>query len=121
MQAQLANDPDFQYLAVDRVKLLKEQTKEFDGKKMCWIPDHKEGFLKAEIQSTKGDDITVKCLDTNEVQYIIYFIILVTITQASKQNQGCISLKVAKYFSVITKEKKHLSNSIHRFNKNCNK
>jgi hypothetical protein len=52
MQAQLANDPDFQYLAVDRVKLLKEQTKEFDGKKMCWIPDHKEGFLKAEIQST---------------------------------------------------------------------
>jgi hypothetical protein len=35
-------------------------TKEFDGKKMCWIPDHKEGFLKAEIQSTKGDDITVK-------------------------------------------------------------
>jgi hypothetical protein len=30
MQAQLANDPDFQYLAVDRVKLLKEQTREFD-------------------------------------------------------------------------------------------
>jgi hypothetical protein len=44
MQAQLANDPDFQYLAVDRVKLLKEQTKEFDGKKMCWIPDLENTF-----------------------------------------------------------------------------
>ena len=73
MQNQLANDPDFQYLAVDRAKLLKEQTKEFDGKKMCWVPDEKEGFLKAEIQSSKGDDITVKCLDTNEVQLNLCF------------------------------------------------
>ena len=71
-QAQLAQDPDFQYLAVDRAKLLKEQTKEFDGKKMCWIHDAKEGFVKAEIQSSKGDDITVKCIDSNEVQYNSY-------------------------------------------------
>ncbi|XP_071128910.1 myosin heavy chain, striated muscle-like isoform X1 [Mytilus edulis] len=57
-------DPDYQYLMVDRKKLMAEQTKEFDGKKMCWIPDDKEGFVKAEIQSTKGDDITVKCIDS---------------------------------------------------------
>ncbi|CAG2228993.1 Myosin heavy chain, striated muscle,Myosin-7,Myosin-9,Myosin-H heavy chain,Myosin-11,Myosin-2,Myosin-3,Myosin-14,Myosin-16,Myosin-7B,Myosin-10,Unconventional myosin-VI,Myosin heavy chain, fast skeletal muscle,Myosin-1B,Myosin-2 heavy chain,Myosin heavy chain, muscle,Myosin-1,Myosin-6,Myosin-4,Myosin-15,Myosin-13,Myosin-8,Myosin heavy chain, skeletal muscle, adult [Mytilus edulis] len=28
--------------------------------------DDKEGFVKAEIQSTKGDDITVKCIDSNQ-------------------------------------------------------
>ncbi|CAG2228981.1 MYH6_7 [Mytilus edulis] len=59
-------DPDYPYLMVDRKKLLAQQTKEFDGKKMCWIPDDKEGFVKAEIQSTKGDDITVKCIDSNQ-------------------------------------------------------
>jgi len=53
------DDPDFQYLGVDRKKLAMEQTQPFDGKKNCWIPDEKEGYLKAEIQSTKGDQITV--------------------------------------------------------------
>ena len=60
-------DPGFKYLAIDKKALMKEQTTTFDAKKMCWVPDEKEGFLKAEIQSTKGDDITVKTLDTNEV------------------------------------------------------
>ncbi|XP_069125116.1 myosin heavy chain, striated muscle isoform X8 [Argopecten irradians] len=54
------SDPDFQYLAVDRKKLMKEQTAAFDGKKNCWVPDEKEGFASAEIQSSKGDEITVK-------------------------------------------------------------
>ncbi|KAK7097804.1 myosin heavy chain, striated muscle-like [Littorina saxatilis] len=55
------NDEDFKYLAVDRKKLLKEQTQAFDGKKSCWVPDtEKGGFDAAEIQSTKGDEITVK-------------------------------------------------------------
>ena len=53
------DDPDFQYLCVDRKKLQQEQTQPFDGKKNIWIADEKEGFIKAEIQSTKGDDITV--------------------------------------------------------------
>jgi len=53
------DDPDFQYLAVNRKKILEEQTQPFDGKKACWIIDAKEGFLKAEIISTKGDDVTV--------------------------------------------------------------
>ena len=66
-------DPDYQYLMVDRKKLMAEQTKEFDGKKMCWIPDDKEGFVKAEIQSTKGDDITVKCIDSMQVQSFIHY------------------------------------------------
>lgn len=58
-------DPDFQYLAVDRKKLMKEALP-FDGKKACWIPDEKEGFVRGEIVSSKGDEITVKCVDTNQ-------------------------------------------------------
>lgn len=62
------NDPDFQYLIFDRKKMLKEQTQTFDGKKACWVPNpEKGGFLAAEIQSTKGEEITVKINDTNEV------------------------------------------------------
>lgn len=61
-------DPDFQYLAVDRKKMLKEQTQPFDGKKMCWVPDEKEGFVGAEIQSSKGDEITVKTIEKQEVR-----------------------------------------------------
>lgn len=61
------NDPDFQYLAIDRKKLLEEQTKPYDAKTSCWIPDHKEGYLKATITSTKGDDVTVTT-ENNEVR-----------------------------------------------------
>ena len=53
------DDPDYQYLAYDKKKLIEEQNQPFDGKKNCWIPDQKEGYLKAEIISTKGDDVTV--------------------------------------------------------------
>ncbi|KAK3768207.1 hypothetical protein RRG08_031740 [Elysia crispata] len=64
------NDPDFQFLVVDRKKLMKEQTQTFDGKKACWIPDSKEGFLAAEIQSSKGDEITVKTTEKNETRTV---------------------------------------------------
>lgn len=53
------DDPDYQYLAPDKKKLSEEQNQPFDGKKSCWIPDEKEGYVKAEIISTKGDDVTV--------------------------------------------------------------
>ncbi|BFZ17428.1 hypothetical protein BsWGS_20467 [Bradybaena similaris] len=64
------NDPDFQYLVVDRKKLMKEQTQTFDGKKSCWVPDHKEGFLAAEIQSSKGEEITVKIVTSQETRTV---------------------------------------------------
>ena len=52
------DDPDFLYLAVDRKKMMEEQGP-FDAKTACWVPDHKEGYLKANITVTKGDDVTV--------------------------------------------------------------
>jgi myosin heavy subunit len=51
-------DPDYPYLCVDRKKLMAE-AKPFDSKKNVWVNDKKDGFVKAEIQSTKGDDVTV--------------------------------------------------------------
>ena len=61
------NDEDMKYLAVDRKRMMREQTQTFDGKKNCWVPDEKEGFLAAEIQSTKGEEITVKLIKSMEV------------------------------------------------------
>lgn len=58
------NDPEviesLRYLQVSKEERIKTQARPFDGKKNCWIPDHKEGFVAAEIQSTKGEEITVK-------------------------------------------------------------
>ena len=54
-----ADDPDFQFLAIDPKMMLDEQAKPFDAKTSCWIPDAKEGYLSASIIATKGDDITV--------------------------------------------------------------
>ena len=68
MATDFSKDPDFQYLAVDRKKLLAEQTQPYDGKKACWVPDEKEGFARAEIVSTKGEECTVKILSSNEVR-----------------------------------------------------
>ena len=66
------NDEDMKYLAVDRKKMLQEQTQVFDGKKNCWVPSEKDGFLAAEIQSTKGEEITVKIIANNDVRKNIY-------------------------------------------------
>lgn len=62
------DDEDFKYLAIDRKKMLKEQTQPFDGKKNCWVPWEKEGFGAAEIQSTKGEEITVKLTKCGETK-----------------------------------------------------
>lgn len=64
-----SGDDDFKYLAVDRKKLMREQTQPYDGKKSCWVPCAKDGFIRAEIQSTKGEEVTVKLDTNNEVQF----------------------------------------------------
>jgi len=37
-----------------------DQAKPYDGKKACWVPCEKEGFVQGEIQGTKGDLVTVQ-------------------------------------------------------------
>jgi myosin heavy chain 6/7 len=72
------NDPEIieslKYLAIPQADKIKMQAQPFDGKKQCFIPDAKEGFIAAEIQSTKGEEVTVKSAK-NEVRVaeISYF------------------------------------------------
>lgn len=46
---------------------MKEQSRPYDSKKNCWIPDAEEGYVAAEITSTKGDNVTVVTARGNEV------------------------------------------------------
>ncbi|KAJ8923287.1 hypothetical protein NQ315_001844 [Exocentrus adspersus] len=54
------DDPDpTPYLFVSLEQKRIDQTKPYDAKKSCWVPDEKEGFLLGEIKGTKGDLVTV--------------------------------------------------------------
>lgn len=54
------DDPILGYLAIDRKMTLEDQKRPYDGKKACFVPDKKEGFVTADIISSKGDEITVQ-------------------------------------------------------------
>lgn len=54
------DDPLLAYLAIDRKMTLDDQSRPYDGKKACFVPDNKEGFATADIISSKGDEITVQ-------------------------------------------------------------
>ncbi|VDM49700.1 unnamed protein product [Toxocara canis] len=52
------NDPGWQFLRQSREQMIADQSKPYDSKKDCWIPDAEEGFIPAQIKSTKGDMVT---------------------------------------------------------------
>ncbi|XP_068914290.1 myosin heavy chain, muscle isoform X8 [Tenebrio molitor] len=57
---QEGDDPDpTPYLFVSLEQKRIDQTKPYDAKKSCWVPDEKEGFVLGEIKGTKGDLVTV--------------------------------------------------------------
>lgn len=59
-QADDGDDPDpTPYLFVSLEQKRIDQTKPYDAKKTCWVPDDKEGFVLGEIKGTKGDLVTV--------------------------------------------------------------
>jgi myosin heavy chain 6/7 len=64
------NDPEIidslKYLIIPQSEKIKFQAMPFDAKKQCFVADPKEGFVTAEIQSTKGEEVTVKT-SKNEV------------------------------------------------------
>lgn len=54
-------DPDpteFLFVSLEQKRI--DSSKPYDGKKACWVPDEKEGFVQGEIQGTKGDLVTVQ-------------------------------------------------------------
>lgn len=53
-------EPDptpYLYVSLEQKRI--DQTKPYDAKKACWVPDEKEGFVQGEIKSTKGEIVTV--------------------------------------------------------------
>uniref|UniRef100_A0AC35UIR9 Myosin motor domain-containing protein n=1 Tax=Rhabditophanes sp. KR3021 TaxID=114890 RepID=A0AC35UIR9_9BILA len=52
-------DPGWQFLRQSQEQILANNTKKFDSKKNVWITDKDEGFIAAEIKSTKGETVTV--------------------------------------------------------------
>ncbi|XP_031843705.1 myosin heavy chain isoform X18 [Nomia melanderi] len=59
-QKQEGDDPDpTPYLFVSLEQKRIDQTKPYDAKKACWVPDEKEGYLLGEIKATKGDIVSV--------------------------------------------------------------
>lgn len=38
---------------------MKDQSKPYDAKTACWVPNDEEGFIIGEIKGTKGDLVTV--------------------------------------------------------------
>nr|ASM56386.1 myosin heavy chain isoform Mhc_X5 [Lethocerus indicus]ASP18631.1 myosin heavy chain isoform Mhc_X5 [Lethocerus indicus] len=47
------------YLFVSLEQKRIDQTKPYDAKKACWVPDEHEGFVQGEIRGTKGDIVSV--------------------------------------------------------------
>ncbi|CAM4755711.1 unnamed protein product [Rotaria magnacalcarata] len=58
------NNPELieamKYLALPAEEKIKLRSQPFDAKKACWVPDPKESFIAADIESTKDDQVTVK-------------------------------------------------------------
>lgn len=57
---QVGEDPDpTPYLFVSLEQKRIDQTKPYDAKKACWVPDEKDGYLLGEIKATKGEVVSV--------------------------------------------------------------
>jgi len=55
-------DPtEFLFVSLEQRRI--DQTKPYDGKTACWVPDEKEGFVVGKITGTKGDLVTVDLPD----------------------------------------------------------
>uniref|UniRef100_A0A915KPV9 Myosin heavy chain n=1 Tax=Romanomermis culicivorax TaxID=13658 RepID=A0A915KPV9_ROMCU len=52
-------DPGWVYLKTSQADMIKFMSRPFDSKKNVWIPDQEEGFIAADVKSTKGDMVTV--------------------------------------------------------------
>lgn len=57
---QVGDDPDpSEWLLITLEQKRIDQSKPYDAKKACWVPDEKEGFVLGEIKATKGELVTV--------------------------------------------------------------
>ncbi len=68
------NDPEviesLKYLLVPKEEKIRVQALPFDGKKNCFVPDAKEGFIAAEITGNEGNLVVVR---TSKGEVNIYY------------------------------------------------
>lgn len=60
VEKQVGDDPDpspWLFISLEQKRI--DQSKPYDAKKACWVPDEKEGYVLGEIKSTKGDLVSV--------------------------------------------------------------
>ena len=70
-------DPDpSPWLIVSEELKKKLLSKPYDAKKSCWVPDKAtHGYFEGLIESTEGDKVTVKILETGDVsKYVKYLL-----------------------------------------------
>lgn len=48
--------------------LFQDQSRAYDSKKNCWVPDPEEGYVEAIITKTAGDNVTVSIGQGTEVR-----------------------------------------------------
>jgi len=60
------------YLFISLEMKRADQTKPYDAKTACWVPDDKECFAQGIITGTKGDLVTVKLAATGDVRNFKY-------------------------------------------------
>ena len=55
------------YLRKPEKERLEAQTKPFDAKSACYVPDKEELYLKATIKKKDGANVTAELLESKEV------------------------------------------------------
>ncbi|CAJ0577986.1 unnamed protein product, partial [Mesorhabditis spiculigera] len=60
-------DPGWKYLRIGREEAIQANSKPYDSKRHCWIPDAEEGYIGAEISSDNGDFTTVVTQRGNQI------------------------------------------------------
>ena len=79
-------DDPMPFLCPTEKERLAFAAQNYDGKKSVWVPHKKEGFVKAEVQDTSGEKVTVKTAK-GEVSYELWLYFpsqLINIQQISK-------------------------------------
>ena len=100
VEKQVGDDPDpTQYLFVSLEQKRIDQSKPYDAKKACWVPDVEQGYILGEIKSTKGELVTVS-LPGGEVMYFT----------SKFKIKLCVRLSVCPFTHISTFKQKNLKN-----------
>lgn len=80
VEKQVGDDPDpSEWLFVTLEQKRIDQSKPYDAKKACWVPDESQGYVLGEIKSTKGELVTVALPGGEVMSSWIKWLIPVTI------------------------------------------